>query len=284
MINPWQDTIINSKRGQRLYCRYYYSGSEATNILYLQTPLTSVSGMLRKVYEPLADYGYNVFAIDFSGVGKSSASNGGFSARQLIQDINLAIAYISKKNDRPIYLYASTGIGGIIGQYYASRSDKIAALAQYGVFLPGNLAPMRIPSFLAPVLLQIARCLAKIAPSLTIKLPPPKYTGKNARLEDAFDRRLQKETPKIFTVTISWVFMLLEIISARSRNADCQPPCPTLIIKPLHDRYFSADYIDRYYDRLRCEKRIYSIDDVHSSYYFHTEDICTQVSDWFASY
>ena len=199
-MNTWKETIINSKRGQHLYCRYCFSGSEASNILYIQTPLASVSGMLQKVYEPLADHGYNVFAIDFSGVGKSSASNGGFSARQLIQDINLAIAYISKKNDRPIYLYASTGIGGIIGQYYASRSDKIAALAQYGVFLPGNLAPMRIPSFLAPVLLQIARCLAKIAPGLTIKLLPPKYTGKNARMEDVFYQRLQKETPDVFNV------------------------------------------------------------------------------------
>ena len=284
MTNAWQETIIKSNRGQNLYCRYYYAGESAANILYIQTPLASVSGMLQQVYVPLAHHGYNVFAIDFSGVGKSSGTSDCFSVRQLVRDINLAIAFISKKNDRSIFLYASTGIGGIIGQYYASRSTKITALTQYGVFLPGDLSPMKIPSFFAHGLLVVTKYLSKIVPRLSVKLPPPKYTGKNAKLENAFYSRLKKENPDIFRVRIGWALMMLEIMSGRRENSRWQPLCPTLVIKPLHDRYYPADFIDRYYDRLSCKKELYSVDDIHSSYYFHAAEICAQVSDWFRLY
>ena len=80
-LRTWQEAFIKSKHGQHLYCRYYYAGNTAANILYIQTPLTSVSGMLQNVYEPLVGYGYNVFAIDFSGVGKSPEAERGFSAK-----------------------------------------------------------------------------------------------------------------------------------------------------------------------------------------------------------
>ncbi len=38
--------------------------------------------------------------------------------------------------------------------------------------------------------------------------------------------------------------------------------CPTPVPKTLHDRYFTHEHFDRYYESLHCEKKLVEINDV----------------------
>lgn len=277
----WEDIAIKNKQGQNLYCRYFCSSVNLGNIIYIQTPLVSVSGISQKVYEPLSDAGYNIYAFDLSSIGKSEGRIETFSTNQIVNDVDTMIDYILSVSNKPIFLYASTGIGGILGQYFVSKSNRICAFAQYGVGVFQDLLPIKIPLWFANILFAIVKILVRLFPKLSIKIPPPTYKGKNKKMEDEFYDELVKESPNIFYTNINWIATLLEMFLAKDSSLKTQPKCPTLVFKPLHDRYFSSAYFDKYFKTLTCEKKLYSIDDVHSSYYFHAEEICRQVSEWF---
>ncbi len=57
--------------------------------------------------------------------------------------------------------------------------------------------------------------------------------------------------------------------------------CPTLVFKTTHDRYFKADYFDKYYNHLTCEKKLVEIEDVHNSYLIEPDVFCRQAVEWF---
>lgn len=280
----WKETVIKNKQEKNLHCRYFYSSYSVANILYIQTPLISVSGISQKVYEPLSDIGYNIYAIDLSGIGKSEGAVETFSTSRIIDDINAVLDYIALFSDKRIFLYASTGIGGICGQYFVSKSNRIFAFAQYGVGIFQDLSPMKIPLWLASIFFAIVKALAKVAPKISIRIPPPTYKGKNKKMDDWFYDELVKETPKLYYANINWIATLLEMFLDKDSGLKNRPNCPTLVFKTLHDRYFSSTYFDEYFMSLTCEKKLYTIDDVHNSYYFHAKEICEQVSKWFSQH
>jgi len=49
----WNEISIPNKRGQQLFCRNYFTSVDAPNILYIQTPVTSVGGLTKKAYETI---------------------------------------------------------------------------------------------------------------------------------------------------------------------------------------------------------------------------------------
>lgn len=278
----WTETAIANRYGEKMYCRCFFNGFNAANILYLQTPLVSVSGMLQTVYEPLATQDFNVYAIDLAGIGKSTGNISDFSLDKMVSDIDCAIDYIRSKSNAPIFLYASTGIGGICGQYFVSQSNRVAAFAQFGVGIFRDLSPMKFPLAIAQIGYKLVKLFAPITPNLSVKLMPPKYVGKDKEIDDGFYQSIIKEYPNFFSANIKWVSAFMEMFLSPSSSLKMFPQCPTLVIKTLHDRYFPAIYFDKYYDSLTCKKKLYTIDGIHNSYYFNSNEICKKVVEWFS--
>ncbi len=117
-----------------------------------------------------------------------------------------------------------------------------------------------------------------------MKLKPPKYKGKNKDLDDRVYKIALEEKKDLFSANIMWVKALVEMFIAKDSKLKEKLKCPTLVFKLTSDRYFSPEYFDEYYDRLDCEKKLYTIEDIHNSYYYRSEEICLEVTYWFSQY
>ncbi len=277
----WNEISIPNKKGQQLFCRYYFTSIDAPNILYIQTPVTSVGGMTKKAYEPLAKYGFNIFAVDLSGIGQSEGSVNEFTALGIISDLDSCVDYIKENFNGKVFFFGGTGIGGIVGQYYASYSNRLDAFAQYGVGIYEDLSPMGFPLWIAKIGYLIVNLLKKITSNLYFEMKPPKYHGKNKEQDDSFYEMALLENPQMFKTNINWLVAVMEISIGKNSYLKGQPKCPVLVFQTLSDRYFPTDYFKRYYDGLTCRKKLYAIDDIHNSYYFRSDEICEQVAKWF---
>lgn len=281
--HKWNKIIIPNKKGQQLFCRHYFTSIDAPNILYIQTPLplASVEGFMKNAYEPLSKYGFNIFAVDLAGIGKSEGSVRDFTPDSVISDLDSCVDYIKESYNGKVFLFGGTGIGGVWGQYYASYSDRLDAFAQYGVGIYEDLSPLGLPLWVAKLSYNMLKLISKIAHGLCLDMKPPKYNGKNKEMDDHFYEMASLENPQMFKPNISWMVALFEIFVGKNSYLKDTPKCPVLVFEVLSDRYFPADYFKRHYDRLIVHKKLYSIDDIHNSYYFRADEVCEQVAKWF---
>lgn len=277
----WNEISIPSKKGQQLFCRHYFISIDAPNILYIQTPVASVAGLAKKAYEPLSKYGFNIFAVDLSGIGNSEGSINEFTALGVISDLDSCVDYVKENFSGKLFFFGGTGIGGIMGQYYASYSNRLDAFAQYGVGIYEDLSPIGLPLCIGKMACLMLKLLKKISPSLYFNMTPPKYYGKNKEQDDRLYEMALLENPQMFKANINWLAAFMEILIGKNSYIKGDPKCPVLVFQTLSDRYFSADYFKRYYDKLACSKKLYVIDDIHNSYYFRADEICEQVAKWF---
>ncbi|PKM52113.1 MAG: alpha/beta hydrolase [Firmicutes bacterium HGW-Firmicutes-7] len=282
--NTWKEIYIPNKKGTNLFCNHYYNDKDAPNIIYIQTPIGSVKSFLKKAYEPLAQYGFNIFAVDFSGIGKSMGNITDFSRQGTVDDLDCCVEYICERFTGDIHLYAGTGTGGIFGEYYASTTDKIRSFAQYGVGIYGDVSIIRYPKWITKMFYILLKGIAKVMPRLRIFFPLPKYSGYHAELDNTFYEMALQEYPDLFKQDIHLMIALLGMFLDKESALKLLPQCPTLVFETLHDRYFSKEYFRKYYDILTCEKKLYSINDIHNSYYFHSDEICKEVAKWFIAH
>ena len=77
---------------------------------------------------------------------------------------------------------------------------------------------------------------------------------------------------------------LVELFVAEDSAAKNSVAIPTLVFKVLHDRYFSPQYFDDYFQSLTCEKKLVEVNGVHNSYYLDSEIFCQHAYEWFAEY
>ncbi|SHK43304.1 serine aminopeptidase domain-containing protein [Paramaledivibacter caminithermalis] len=277
----WIEISISNHKGQQLFCRHYFTSIDAPNVLYIQTPLGSVGGFTKKAYEPLSKYGFNIFAVDLAGIGKSEGSVSEFTANGVLSDLDSCINYIEENFNGKVFLFGGTGIGGIWGQYYASYSNRLDGFAQFAVGIYEDLSPLGLSLWAAKTVYNMMKLLKKIAPNLCINMKPPEYYGKNKEQDDYFYEMSLLENPHMFKPNINWMTALMEIFLGKNSYLKDTPKCPVLVFQTLSDRYFPAEYFEHYYDRLTCHKKLYSIDDVHNSYYFRADEVCEQVAKWF---
>jgi hypothetical protein len=78
-----------------IFCNTYITNKTAMNIIVTHTPIVSTLEM-QQAYEPLIEFGVNVFAFDFSGTGKSDGKEKDFSRDSIVKDMNAVVEYIEK--------------------------------------------------------------------------------------------------------------------------------------------------------------------------------------------
>lgn len=277
----WKNIYIINKQKEKLFCHCYVTSNDAPNILYIQTPVVSVYGMAKKAYEPLSKYKFNIFAVDLSGIGNSEGDIRNISISKIVEDLDSCIDYIKENFNEKIFLFAGTGLGGILGQYYASYSDKLYGFAQFGVGIYKDLSPMKIPIWFAKSMNLGLKIVNKINPNVCFYMTPPKYYGKNKDQDDDFYKMALLENPNMFLVNINFFITIMDIFLGSDSYIKEQVKSPVLVFQTLSDRYFEAQYFKYYYDKLTCKKRIYTVDDTHNSYYFRSDEFCEQVGLWF---
>lgn len=276
----WRNIEIQSK-GYMLYCDHYFDSNASDSIIYIQTPIGSVDSVFKIAYRHLELKGFNIFAIDLGGIGQSGGDVKNFGLASILTDLNNVVQYIKENYNDNIHLFGGTGIGGIIGQHYASQSNDLISFAQYGVGIFDDVSNLNYPKSLLKSIMGLLSFLSFFFPNLRIKSNPPTYHGYNKVADDAiYDKMLQMD-PHIFKMNIHIVNVLFKLLLSKESCLMNYPKMPTLFFKTTHDRYFPKAYFDAYKTHLTCQNKMIIIDDVHNSHYIHAKIISDEVGNWF---
>lgn len=272
---------IQNKRGIDLHIRELLASKQAASIIFCCTPLVSVDA-LESCYRPLHESGFNIFAIDFAGMGKSGGDASDFTTGGIIDDFESLIIYIKGRTSGNIYLFADTGIGGIIGQYYICGKTEIKGFAQFAVGIYRDISALgMMPTAVALLCLPFVKMLCKVAPKLCLTMKLPKYDGYNADLDNSFYAEQLEKNKDFFRVSIHFARVLLEILVGKNSRLNQVVPIPTLVFKTTHDRYFPPAYFQQYFEALQCHKKLHVVEDVHNSCVLYPELFASEVADWF---
>lgn len=270
---------VKNSKGNKLFVDQYIIAKDAPNLIFICTPIVSVTDF-QVCYQPFTDYGFNVFAFDFSGVGKSEGNAAAMNKETIYDDFISVVKYIKARSDAPLLVFGNTGTGGIIAQELMHYLEDITAFAQFGVCIYGDLSPFGMPGWIGKPAHKFLNLMSKLFPKKKITFNPPAYHGFHADLDNNFYKEWLQKDPDFFKVNFSFPALLMGIFSGRR---ELNIKVPTLVFKTNHDRYFSKAYFDKYYQSLTCPKKLVEIDDVHNSYYFYPELIAKEVSEWFLS-
>jgi pimeloyl-ACP methyl ester carboxylesterase len=250
------------------------------NIIVTHTPIVTTLEM-QQAYEPLVNYGVNIFAFDFSGTGKSLGDAKVFSRESIVKDLDSVVDCIESNFSSNIHLYGNTGIGGMFAQYYAATTNRIKSFAQFScIRFKDTIGGMGYPY---PIVKILAFFLSHL-PNMRIPLKPPKYSGYRHEEDNAFYENLTKKYPDIWKTNSKMLKTLMECFVAKDSATKNSVTMSTLVFKVLHDRYFSPQYFDDYFQSLTCNKKLIEINGVHNSYYLDSEIFCKNVYEWFAEH
>ncbi|MFD1404226.1 hypothetical protein [Robinsoniella peoriensis] len=280
----WNDTYI-SGYSERVHIFYYHAEAASKNIIVLHTPVIAVKNCY-ECYEQLGSiYGFNVFAVDYvPDEGECSGTTKDFTLPNMVANLDAVYEYVSGKYSGDIHLLGYTGIGGIMAQYYLGTGCKFKSFAQFACGIYGDIAPLGLPKFLAKPLIQVCRLLIRIKPTLAITFTPPPAKGYHAELDNEFYKSFRLRDANFFIMKINTLLRMLECMVGKESLLKVPLACPTLVFKTLHDRYFSCDYFDQYFDALTCEKKLVEINDVHNSYFISPEPFMKEIAAWVNSH
>jgi len=274
-----KNIYIENKLGEKLYVNVLEFHNDAPNIVYIQTPIGSVID-LKNCYTPLVKHGFNVFAIDLSGIGQSEGKVSAFSIETLKNDLDACVAYIKENYNDVVHMFGGTGTGGVLGQHYITGENEIKSFVQYGLANYKDVSALG-NSTMIKLLYPILPLFQKLAPNMKIKFKPNDFNGKHADKENEWYEQLMRANPKVMDMSISILKTLLDILLSKTSNIKNRPNCPVLVFAPMHDRYFTMNYIQKYYNWLDKPKKMYEIDDSHLSFVWHAEDVCREACRWF---
>ena len=271
----WEHIEI-SKGETNLFCNANINSKAAMNIICVHTPIISTLA-LQSAYEPFVKYGVNIFAIDFSGTGKSIADKR-LSRESFVRDLDFVVAYIENNYSSNIHLYAPTGIGGMFAQYYATTSTKLKSLAQFNCINYKKTSGMGYPLIVA----KIIYFLFKLFPDMTIPYNPPKYNGPRYEEDNRFYKDMIEKYPSFRSVSTKHLEVVMAFFVAKDSVAKDSVAIPTLVYKIPNDRFMTPQFFDDYYKSLTCEKKLVEIENgIHNSYYFDSELFCKHAHEWF---
>lgn len=122
----YQEFGFNSCTGEELFARSWESTDEAQINIVLVHGLGEHSGRYRDLAEYLLTCGFNIYAFDYLGFGRSSGKRGVIdSFETYFQDINNFIQLINKKSSKQkITILLGHSLGGLLGLGYGIKYPK----------------------------------------------------------------------------------------------------------------------------------------------------------------
>lgn len=276
----WTDIYIQGA-SSKVHIFHYFAGIDKKNIIVLHTPVIAIKSCY-ECFEQLGRvYSFNVFALDYApGEGECSGRTQDFTLENIVLNIDAVYNYIKENYSDQIHLLGYTGAGGIFAQYYLANNPDMKSFSQFACGIYGDTKPIGVPSILATPFKWFSRFIIKLNPNSSISFKPPKAKGYHAELDNEFYDTITIREPHFFDLKINNALQLIECMTDRKKLINTPIQCPTLVFKTLHDRYFSRDYFDRYYQKLTCEKKLVEIDDTHNSYFTNPEQFMREIACW----
>lgn len=278
----WRDLYITNNKGRRLFVDSFIAGEAAPSIIYIQTTTCHVKRM-RQCYALLANNGYNVFALDPTGIGQSEGSLRDITIQSFLEDIDSLYNYIAANYTGARYIFGNTGTGGALAQYYVSSRGNVDGFAQFGVAKYGDTSPLHYPTPVVRLLYPIICLGALLFPHICFNEPVPEGIEDTCEKEDRFITEIARLYPDFSKIPLTFIRMYAGIY-IRHNSALRQPlTCPTLVFKPKFDRCVPSDYYDTYFYSLHCKKKLVEIENTHTCYLFEAKKVCSSVIEWFDS-
>ncbi|AFG37465.1 alpha/beta fold hydrolase [Spirochaeta africana] len=275
--------ITLTHNDHRIHVQASIDNPSAPNIIYLMTPVVSVSHELSQGFmSGLTEGGCNIFAIDFPGIGRSEGSSREIRYETMAGSMLSLIMYIQENYSANIHLYGGTGTGGIIGQALAMDSriaPHIRSFSQFGAAIYRDSSPLADTRLLR-IAYPLIQLIARIAPGTRLPFRLPEYHGLHAAEEDQWYKTIMQQYPGTFDLSFSLIASLCFLILGSASPLRNQLGCPTLVIASTEDRYFSRGYLQQYYDSLPCKKHLVWIASSHLAFVWNAEEINQAVLEW----
>ncbi len=129
--------ILELSEDRKINLETYNSENSSANIILLST-LGEPASSLSLFSSEIAGYGYNVYAIDIEGFGKSTGDRGKIFVPKIEEDISKTIEFIKSQNNQKIVL-AGTSIGSEFSLLYSVEGkykEEVEAVIAHGSFVP----------------------------------------------------------------------------------------------------------------------------------------------------
>lgn len=272
-----QDNIYND--GVQLHLDILANNPGAPNILVV--PGTGVYGLCYAgLMLKLEEAGYNAFALDLRGHGRSSGLRGDYTIEELMSDVQCAITYIAENYNDKISLLGSSQ-GGIVSFYLAACEPRIQSV------ICQNFADLTAPETVA---LTRYQNLFRVLKPLVIRfgeILPQTMLPINAYLD------LEKINLRYFGNLNNFIEMdplVIKSISLRALRSLASSPMPkpieeietpVMILTGSSDQIFPLSYQEALFEKLNNKKRlvIYPGKD-HALLHENTEEVSPDIIAW----
>lgn len=271
--------------GEQLLVNILAGDRGRPNIIFLMTPIASVSEDLAlSFYRDLAA-AHNVFALDLPGLGKSGGGGTTITFPWMKRAFLVLVDYIRTHHGGTIHLYGGTGIGGILAQGLSRDPDCAACLQsciQYGVANYRDASIMGtnwVYRLAAPGI----RFLGHLWPDRRLSFRVPDYHGRNAEREARWYAEVMARYPGSFDMKLGLVASLFWLFFSSRSPLRNPPAVPVLVLASRHDRYYPVDYVERYFDGLgTIRKHLVWFDDSHLCFAWNASALADRIGEWTA--
>lgn len=272
----------------KAYIKSNIFSREKPNLIVMMTPILSVESELASIcLEGLYSGECNVFAIDFPGFGNSGYGPDTITFTNMCSVLVALIQHIKEEYGDSIHMYGATGMGGILAQALCSTdgiSEHIRSLSQFGVAIHSDLSILGdVPPFASKCLSTSAPLihkLSKLMPNMRLPFKLQSYDGLYAVEERQWYTDMQARYPRAFDIPLPLFSMLLQLFTS-SGSPLLQPPvCPTMVMASVSDRYYTTEYVTKYFNALKGIKKCHWFEDSHLAFYWNAKLLNTHVVDW----
>ncbi|WP_231701908.1 serine aminopeptidase domain-containing protein [Crassaminicella thermophila] len=275
--------MLTKENGQKLFVDIYEVNKSYPNVLTTQFNINIDD--YPQYYKPFAELGFNIFAVQLTGSGKSGGKRNHLTPEIAYDDIKTVIDYIVKNYNDAIHMYGVNGNGGIYGQYAVSIDDRIRSCALYGVGLHKDLSYIPNHKQLY-VIYPIIKMLAKFFPGLKVNSKKQANLDilefPNVEKEKELYKNIEEKYIDFWNIPLIWYSSFIGLFLEDDSKLKNKPKCPILMFVPEYDRFFSQEYLNKVYEWFDEPKKKVDLEGAcHSFWALNSEEVCKIAAEWF---
>lgn len=194
-------------QGANLYYQSWHPDEPSQAVMILVHGLGGHSDVFQNAVEYLLPQGYEVYAFDLRGHGRSTEQRGHINAwSEFREDLRLFLRFVrSQRTSCPVILWGHSLGGTIVLDYVLRSPDEVQGLIV--------TAPALGKVSISPMKLAIGRLMSRIAPRFSLRLGIDHYVGsRNPNIVEAYRRdplRHEYGSARLATEyfsTVRWIY------------------------------------------------------------------------------
>lgn len=244
-------------------------------------PGTGVYALLYgRFMSELSDRGFNVIGYDCRGHGLSGGPRGSYSIGQMVEDTRNVVSYAIGRYGEKVAV-AGSSQGGIVAFYTAAADGRLGCAVCHNLLAPDEPDNYRMTRFPA-VFKRLIRLmpLVRFFPGW-LRVPVSLYLDLNSepcRLMPDMRRFMKSDPLVVLSISLEALASLTDTPLATPVE---EMEVPVMVIHSELDNIFPADYVKRVFDRLRCRKKMVSLDGTpHLVLIDFVDDVLPEVVSW----